>query len=121
MSRPGRYFSHTMLISAQSIALDCDSSRFSRSAFSEACICTVNPSSLLACSAIFEIAVTGGPAWRSVTSLMFCAQIVGNPRVAPLPMAVPARAEVMKERRLVFMLETFPVQDVMNSFQRRTR
>ena len=32
------------------------------------------------------------PNWRSVTFLMFCAQIVGKPVMAPLPMATPAAA-----------------------------
>ncbi len=78
-----------MLTSAQSIEVGCDNSRLSRSEFSAVCICTVKPRSLVACSAIFGIALTGGPAWRNTTSLMFCAQIVGNPRMAPLPIAAP--------------------------------
>ena len=79
-------------MSAQSMALDCDRKRFSRSAFSDACIYTVKPRSLVACSAIAGIAVTGGPAWCSTTSLMFCAQMVGKPLIAPDPMAAPATA-----------------------------
>ena len=88
-----------MLMSAQSMAFDCESRRLSRSEFSVVCICTVKPRSLLACSAIFGIAVTGGPAWRSTTSLMFCAQIVGNPVTAPLPMAAPAAADLRNALR----------------------
>src|SRR3954454_15978749 len=37
------------------------------------------------------------PNWRSVTFLMFCAQIVGNPVTAPLAAATPAVAR--RERR----------------------
>jgi hypothetical protein len=81
-----------MLTSAQSIALDCDRKRFSRSAFSVVCMWTVKPRSLLACSAIAGMAVTGGPAWFSTTSLMFCAQMVGKPRMAPIPAAPPIAA-----------------------------
>src|ERR1700722_9121393 len=88
---------YTMLTSAQSIELDCDRKRFSRSAFSAACICTVKPRSLVACAAIAGMAVTGGPAWRSTTSLMFCAQIIGKPLMAPDPAAAPAPAS--KARR----------------------
>jgi hypothetical protein len=53
---------------------------------------TVKPRSLLACSAIAGMAVTGGPAWFSTTSLMFCAQMVGKPLTAPDPTANPAAA-----------------------------
>ena len=81
-----------MLTSAQSIALDCDRKRFSRSAFSVACIWTVKPRSLVACSAMAGMAVTGGPAWFSTTSLMFCAQMVGKPLSAPDPAADAAAA-----------------------------
>jgi hypothetical protein len=54
----------------------------------------VKPRSFVACSPIRGIAVTGAPAWRSTTSLMFCAQIVGNPPMldpsaAPLTAAAP--------------------------------
>src|ERR1700753_1678342 len=87
-----------MEMSQQSITLDCDSRRLSRAAFSAACICTVKPSSFEACSAIEGIAGTGGPAWRSTTSLMFCAQIVGNPLTAPLQIA--ARASFSTARRV---------------------
>src|SRR4051812_16831119 len=79
MFRPIKYRIYTRLMSAQSIAVDCDRKRFSRSAFSEACICTVKPRSLVACSAMAGMAVTGGPAWCRTTSLMVCAQIVGEP------------------------------------------
>src|SRR5471030_1563492 len=82
-------------MSAQSMALDCDRKRFSRSAFSDACICTVKPRSLLACSAMAGIAVTGGPAWCSTMSLMFCAQMVGKPVIAPDPIAAPVTAAVV--------------------------
>src|SRR4051812_13229866 len=78
------------LISAQSIALDWLRKRLSRSAFSDACIFTVKPRSLLACSAIAGMAVTGGPACCRTMSLMFCAQMVGNPVTAPDPTAAPA-------------------------------
>src|ERR1700722_19587538 len=92
---------YTMLTSAQSIELDCDRKRFSRSAFSAACICTVKPRSLVACSAIAGMAVTGGPAWRRTTSLIFCAQIVGKPVIAPDPTAAPAPASrVLRDRPL---------------------
>jgi hypothetical protein len=80
------------LMSAQSMELDCDRKRLMRSAFSLACICTVKPKSFVACSAIAGMAVTGGPAWRSTTSLMFCAQIVGKPPRAPEPAAAPTAA-----------------------------
>src|SRR6516165_4347091 len=83
---------YTRLTSAQSIAFDCDRNRLSRSAFSEACICTLKPRSLVACSAIRGIAVTGGPAWRSTISLASCAHIVGNPPNAPAPADRPAPA-----------------------------
>src|SRR6267154_6598377 len=82
------------------MALDCDRNRFSRSAFSEACMWTVKPRSLLACSAMRGIAVTGGPAWLIVTSLMFCAQIVGKPPMTPEPAATPAVAAIpLRNRR----------------------
>src|SRR3954453_2119846 len=77
-------------MSAQSMALDCDSSRLRRSAFSTACICTVKPRSLVACSAMAGMAVTGGPTWCSTTSLMVCAQIAGKPEMAPEPHVTPA-------------------------------
>src|SRR6266404_3958177 len=90
--RPTRYFMNTMLTSPTSMALDCDKKRFNRSALSVACILIVKPRSLLACSPIFGIAATGGPAWSKVTSLMSCAQIVGNPVSTPDPPASPAKA-----------------------------
>src|SRR3978361_836107 len=83
------------------MALDCDRKRFNRSAFSDACICTVKPRSLLACSAIAGIAVTGGPAWCRTMSLIFCAQLVGNPVIAPDPAVAPvmAAAPFISDRR----------------------
>src|SRR6266446_8803504 len=90
---------NTMLTSPTSMALDCDKKRFNRSALSVACILIVKPRSLVACSPIFGIAATGGPAWSSVTSLMSCAQIVGNPVNAPDPPASPAKAALLFNRR----------------------
>ena len=99
MSRPIRYRMKVRLISAQSMAEDCDRNRFSRSALSDACIWTVNPRSLLACAAIAGIAVTGGPACRRTISLIFWAQMVGNPVMAPEPMAAPVvRSRVRRPR-----------------------
>src|SRR4029077_17640088 len=76
-----------------------DKKRFNRSALSVACILIVKPRSLLACTPIFGIAATGGPAWSSVTSLMSCAQIVGNPVNAPDPPESPAKAALLFNRR----------------------
>src|SRR3984957_10119794 len=90
MFRPVKYLWNTTLTSAQSMALDCDRKRLSRSAFSEACMRTVKPRSLVARSAIAGIAETGGPACCSTTSLIFCAQMAGNPAMAPDPAATPA-------------------------------
>src|SRR5271166_3060420 len=90
---------NTMLTSPTSIALDCDKKRFNRSTFSVACILIVKPRSLVACSPIFGIAATGGPAWSKVTSLMSCAQIAGNPVSTPDPPATPAKAALPFNRR----------------------
>src|SRR6516165_5001331 len=90
--RPTRYFMNTMLTSPTSIALDCDRKRFNKSTFSVACILIVKPRSLVACSPIFGIAATGGPAWSRVMSLISCAQIIGNPASTPDPAESPANA-----------------------------
>src|SRR6266849_4939006 len=97
--RPTRYFMNTMLTSPTSMALDCDKKRFNRSALSVACILIVKSRSLVACSPIFGIAATGGRAWSSVTSLMSCAQIVGNPVSTPDPPASPVKAALLFNRR----------------------
>jgi hypothetical protein len=73
-----------MLTPPTSIALDCDRKRFNKSALSVACIRTVKPRSFVACSPICGMAATGGPACTKVTSLTFCAQIVGKPPMRPI-------------------------------------
>src|SRR5580704_8414956 len=98
-SRPTRYFMNTILTSPTSIELDCDRKRFSRSMLSVACMVIVKPRSFVACSPICGIAATGGPACRRVMSLMFCAQIVGNPVSAPEPAERPASAAPLCKTR----------------------
>src|SRR5258708_39401569 len=45
------------------------------------------------------MAVTGGPAWLIVTSLMFCAQTVGKPPIALDPTASPAVVDTPLRKR----------------------
>jgi len=79
---------NVMLMSAQSMDVGAVRSRFSSSVPSDACIVTVKPRSLLACSPMAGIAVTGVPLCRGTTFLMFWAQMVGNPVITPEPAAV---------------------------------
>src|SRR3954471_9233606 len=61
---------------------------------SSAVICRVMPRSALHFSAISLIADTPVPHWRRVMFLLFCAQIIGKPVIAPLPIAAPAKPAV---------------------------
>ena len=58
---------------------------------SSAVICSVMPRSALHFSAISLRFDTPVPNWRSTMFLLFCAQIVGKPVIAPLPTAAPAK------------------------------
>ena len=64
-------------------------------------------------------AVTGGPAWRSTTSLMFCAQMVGKPVSAPDPAARPSAAEApfRRLRRLRLGRLSWPARGICGSFE----
>ena len=61
---------------------------------SSAVIWSVMPRSSLAFSAMTLMFDTPVPNWRRVTSLMFCAQTIGKPVIAPLAAAAPATSEV---------------------------
>ena len=95
---------------------------------------TLKPRSLVACSPIAVSTVTGWPAWRISTSLMFCAQMVGKPVIAPEPAAAPT-APLSTPRRvmpvrvrpglIVFVMLKFPqaamgrlIRDFMSGWMR---
>src|SRR3546814_7653785 len=75
--------------------------RWATASESSAVICRVMPVSALHFSAMALRFDTQVPNWRSVTFLLFCAQMVGNQVNAPLPAArpMPAAAPLRTERR----------------------
>src|SRR5262245_55034618 len=92
---PGKTFLHIQYsISPISNEFGWVTTRCTTASESSAVICSVMPRSALHFSAISLIADTPVPHWRSTIFLLFCAQIVGKPPSAPLPIAAPARPAV---------------------------
>ncbi len=78
--------------SAMSKLLGCVAARCVTASLSSADISSLKPRSSFTFSATSLMFETPVPNWRRVTFLMFCAQMVGNPVIAPEPMAMPAAA-----------------------------
>ena len=94
---------------AMSMVFGCVSERLSCTSSVIACITILKPRSLLAWSPISLIAAYEPPAWTSVTSLVFCAQTVGNPVTAWVAaIAPPAAAPLRRSRRLIRFMSRPP-------------
>ena len=106
----GNTFLHTQYsMSAMSKELGWVMARWVTESESNAVICNVMPRSSLHLSAMALMFETPVPNWRRVTFLMFCAQMVGKPVMAPDPIAAPAAIAALpfrKSRREGPALET---------------
>ena len=89
---PHTFFSVKYSMSAMSKLFGWVTTRCAVESVSSAVICSVIPSSSLAFSAMTLMFDTPVPNWRRVTFLMFWAQTIGNPVIAPLATAAPDRA-----------------------------
>src|SRR4029450_13509502 len=98
------------------------SERLSRTSSVMACITILKPRSLVAWSPISLIPAYEPPAWTRVTSLVFCAQTVGNP---PTPCvattAPPAAAPLRRVRRLNLFLGSEELRVICHLFRRRSQ
>src|SRR3990172_7505697 len=79
-------------MSAMSRDSGCVAMRLTSASLAAFCISILKPRSAVACRAMSMIDEYDPPTWSRAMSLMFCAQIVGKPLIAPEPTARPAAA-----------------------------